>query len=192
MGFVIYRMIIIPNFRPDDYSPPPGMVWYDGNPNSVLLGGIILSLLVIPFLAPLFDDAIRNVPNFLKEASLGLGATRWHTLMNVTLPVAASSLVSAAGLGALKAMGDVIIVAFLIGYETNIPTPFFDILRAQAPLTATGAGLSGGLLQSFKNPLGEAVANFAGLLLMTMAFIILASVSILQKRFRKRFAYDGR
>jgi ABC-type phosphate transport system permease subunit len=155
---------------------------------STLLGGIMLSMMVIPFLAPLFDDAIRDVPHSLKEASLALGAGRWHTLKNVTLPYAFSGLVSASSLGALMAMGDVVIVGMVIGFESPLPTPLFDILKSVAPLTSTAAGFSGGFSQGAFNPLGNSAANFTGLVLLIMAFAILVLVSIIQRRFKRRFS----
>jgi phosphate transport system permease protein len=73
-------------------AAPPGMYWWSvgGLPNggSTLLGGMMIALLVIPFMAPLIDDALRNVPGELKEASLALGASRWQTLTGVVLPFA--------------------------------------------------------------------------------------------------------
>jgi phosphate transport system permease protein len=193
MWIVIFTAIIAPNFRPDGLNPPAGMTWwFSPPPNSTLIGGIMLSLLIIPFLAPLFDDAIKNVPNSFKEASLGLGATRWYTLINVTLPAAFSGLLSGLRLGVLKAMGDVIIVTATIAVETNIPNPFFDILRPIAPLTATGVGLAGGFSQSMIDPLGYAVANVAAILLVIMAFAIIILETLLQRKFKKRFSHDGR
>ena len=85
---------------PQDW-PPDGVPWnagafpWDptGHDNSVLLASIMLALLVIPFIAPLIEDAVRNVPREPKEASLALGATRWHTFRRVTLPRAMPGIV---------------------------------------------------------------------------------------------------
>lgn len=193
MWTVVFAAIIAPNFRPDGLNPPAGMTWYvSPPPNSTLIGGIMLSLLIIPFLAPLFDDAIKNVPNSFKEASLGLGATRWYTLMNVTLPAAFSGILSALRLGVLKAMGDVIIVTAVVGYASSIPNPFFDVFRSNAPLPAFAVALSGGFGQTIIDPMGYAIANFAAILLIVMAFMIIILETILQKRFKKRFAHDGK
>ena len=172
--------------------PPPGMTWWKPGilpySNSTLLGGIMLSLLIIPFLAPLIDDAIKDVPHSLKEASMSLGASRWHTLKTVTLPYALSGITSACGLGILKAMGDVVIVGMVISFESSLPSPLFDILKSTATLTSTGAGFSGGFTQGAANPLRNSAANFTGLLLLVLAFIILALIPVLQKKFKKRYA----
>jgi phosphate transport system permease protein len=196
MSTTIAAVFIIPKFCgagiPADQMPPPGMTWW--NPTtlpydkSVLLGGILLALLIIPFMTPLMDDAITNVPHSLKEASLSLGATRWHTLTNVTLPGAIAGISGATTLGALKAMGDVIIVGWVIGFESGLPNPLVDIFEKTAPLTSTGAGLAGGFTGSgAHNPTQLSVANFTGLLLLVMALVILGLSAYLQMKLRKRF-----
>jgi phosphate transport system permease protein len=177
MAVVFAQLFVIPKFTgagiPGDQMPPPGMYWWTpgGLPyvTSTLLGGIMLSMLIIPFLAPLLDDAIRAVPHSLKEASLSLGVSRWQTLTMVTIPNAMSGIISACGLGSLKAMGDVVIVGMVVGFESSLPNPLFDILKSTAPLTSTGAG-------------------FSGLVLLVLAFGILALVAYLQRRYKKRFA----
>ena len=57
-----------------------------GVPNSTFLGGVMLALLIVPFMTPLVDDAIRGVPADLKRGSFALGASRWYTLRRVVLP----------------------------------------------------------------------------------------------------------
>ncbi|MBT9163420.1 MAG: Phosphate transport system permease protein PstC [Chloroflexi bacterium] len=156
--------------------------------NSTLLGGMVLALLIIPFVAPLIHDAIENVPHGLKEASLALGANRWHTLIRVTLPLALSGIIAATALGALKAMGDVMIAGWVIGWAPRImPVPLWDVLEASQPLTSTGAGLVG-----LENPQSSgtefSVANFTGLLLLVMAFAIMGLTTLLQRKFWKRFS----
>lgn len=161
---------------------------------STLLGAILLSLLVIPFMAPLMLDAIRNAQHSQKEASLALGATRWYTLRHVVLPAALPGLISAASLGTLKIIGDVEIVAWAVGYyHPGMPSPLWDALERVAPLSSTGAGFLGGLtIRQGGHPpptTGDAsVASFTGLLLVIIAFCILGLASALQRRLRRRLA----
>jgi len=160
------------------------------NDKSTLLGGILLSLLIIPFMAPLIMDAIRNVPGGLKEASLALGANRWYTLSRVTLPAATSGIIAAVSIGILKTIGDVVISAWVIGFvRTGLPVPLWDVLEATPPLTSTGAGLLNGLQAAGAlNTTDTAVAYFAGLLILVLTFMILGAGSLLQRYFRRRFA----
>jgi phosphate transport system permease protein len=156
---------------------------------STLLGGILLSLLIIPFLSPLMDDAIKSVPHTFKEASFSLGADRWHTLINVTLPSAISGISSALMLGILTALGESVIVAFAIGFEADkIPVPLFDILKKTAPLTSSIVGFSAGGFSPIQNgTLLTSIGNFAGLILLVVAFVFLGISTYLQIRFKKRF-----
>jgi phosphate transport system permease protein len=163
----------------------PGMVpWED----STLLGGIMLAFLIIPFIAPLVSDAMANVPRELKEASLSLGASRWHTLKKVILPWASGGVISATALGALKAMGDLLIVAWVIGYESGMPNPVWDILERTALLTATGAGLAGGFEATNCSGTKCSVAYFAGFMLLVLALAILIVAGFLQRRLQRRFS----
>ena len=161
-----------------------------GQDNSILLAGIMLSLLVIPFVAPLIEDALRNVPREPKEASLGLGATRWYTLRRITIPRAMPGIIAATGLGTLKVMGDVLIVFFVVGVEASLPTPLFDVLERTGPLTSTGAALLGGV----NNPDPCTVARdcsvgyFTALLLLFMALVVVVVTTVLERWFRRRLA----
>jgi len=195
MSIVFAQLFIIPKFTGAGLSgnqmPPSGMYWWTPGSlpyvTSTLLGGIMLSMLIIPFLAPLFDDVIQDAPNSLKEASLSLGASHWQTLTGVTIPYAMTGIISASGLGALKAMGDVVIVGMVVGFESSLPYPLFDILKSTAPLTSTGAGFSGGFSQGAFNAMRNSAANFTGLLLLVFAFGILGLVAYLQGRYKRKF-----
>lgn len=178
--------------------PPDGVPWnagafpWDptGHDNSVLLAGILLSLLVIPFIAPLFEDALRNVPREPKEASLGLGATRWYTLRRITIPRALPGLIAASSLGALKVLGDVMIVLFVVGVEASMPDPLFDVLERTGPLTSTGAALVGGVNNpdACQGSRDCSVGYFAAMLLLLMAVVIVISATLLERRLRKKLA----
>jgi ABC-type phosphate transport system permease subunit len=139
-------------------------------------------------------DAIRNAQHSQKEASLALGATRWYTLRRVVLPAALPGLVSAVSLGMLKIIGDVVVVAWAVGYyHSGMPSPWWDALERVAPLSSTGAGFLGGLtIRQGGHPpptTGDAsVASFTGLLLVVIAFCILGLASALQRRLQRRLA----
>jgi phosphate transport system permease protein len=159
---------------------------------STLLGGLLLSLVIVPFMAPLICDAIRNVPQGLREASLGLGANRWQTLKRIVIPAASPGIFSAVTLGALKACGDVIIVAWAIGYESLLPNPLLDLWERTPSLAAVGAGLAGGIGQTGGTycSVGKAcsVSYFSGLLLLLLAVAILGAATVLQRRLQRSFA----
>jgi phosphate transport system permease protein len=203
LSVVFAESFMVPKFcgqgiPPEEIGRLPGLTWYDPGmlplEQSTLLAGILLALLVIPFMAPLLHDAMRNVPDEQREASLALGADRWFTLKRVVVPSALPGIVSAASLGALKAMGDVMIAIWAIGYvssSSGTPNPLWDVLERVATLTSTGAGLAGGTGAArftYNVDPRRSVAFFAGLLLLAMALAILSLVSLLQKRLQKRLA----
>ncbi|MGP8079383.1 MAG: PstC family ABC transporter permease [Dehalococcoidales bacterium] len=191
MSITFVDLFILPKFAGQGLSaaslPPPTMLPIDG---SSLLGSILLALLIVPIMAPLMDDAIQNVPHSLKEASLSLGADRWHTLTAVTLPSAMSGIGGAVELGILTALGETIIVAYAVGFMAdNLPAPIFDILQRVAPLTSTIAGVSAGnFTRAEGNALQSSVSNFIALLLLVMAFVILGIATYIQRRLNKRLS----
>ena len=198
LSIFVLAAFVRPEFAGGDLSETfikslPGLpTWNAGmlpHDTSTFLGGIILSLLIIPFMAPLILDAIRNVPYSLKEASLALGANRWFTLWHVTLPISLSGILSAISLGILTTIGDVIIASWTIGYLKNgMPNPLFDIFEASAPLTSTGAGILSGLRpgSTLATGVDRAASYFTALLLLVLAFVILGLVSALQQGLRRR------
>ena len=189
MSATFVDLFILPKFAGQGLNaaslPPPTMLPIDG---SSLLGGILLALLIVPIMAPLMDDAIQNVPHSLKEASLSLGADRWHTLTAVTLPSAMSGIGGAVELGILTALGETIIVAYAVGFMAdNLPAPIFDILQRVAPLTSTIASVSAGnFTRAEGNALQSSVSNFIALLLLVMAFVILGIATYIQRSLNKR------
>ena len=193
MAPIIFELFIWPKFAGKGLPEPVllKMAPYSALPlnGSTLLGGILLSLLVIPFLAPLIDDVIKNIPHTLKEASFSLGANRWHTLWSVTMPYSVSGLSSALMLGILTAIGESVIVAFTIGIgASHLPNPLFDILKSTGPLTTDIVEFAaGGFSPAANGQLLTSIGNFAGLMLLLVAFAILGISTYLQSGFKKRF-----
>ncbi len=223
---VFVSPFMIPKFAADsssvnDFTPakigfdgawPPSDVPFDAgafpwssgvDPNSTILGGALIALLVIPFMTPMVEDAIRGVPTAVKEASMALGTNRWHTLRRVVLPYAAPGLVSATALASLKAMGDVLIVAFVVGFEApGVPNPLFDVFQRNPSLTAIGSNLLGGFrgqglcsvqtktaVSTVVDPtLRCDTAYFSAFLLVIVALAVVTLSSVLQARLRRRLA----
>jgi ABC-type phosphate transport system permease subunit len=181
-----------------DAWPPAGVPWnasafpWDptGRHNSVLLAGILLGLLVIPFMAPMIEDAIRNVAVEPREASLALGASRWYTLTHITLPQSLAGIISATRLGTLRALGDVMIGLLVIGPAAGqLPNPLWDPLELTAPLTAQGVGLLGSFYgPGACRPSDCNAGYFTGALLLVMAFVIVLVTLALERFARRRFA----
>jgi phosphate transport system permease protein len=183
---------------PASWPPPnvpfsPGSFPWDltGVSNSTLLGGLLVALFLIPFITPLFADAMRDVSTAAREASLALGANRSYTLRKVILPLAMPGIAGALTLGTLKALGDTLIVAFAVGWSADtIPQPLFDVLERTPSLAAQGAGLIGSFetLNATCTPAQCAVGYSSALLLLLFAGVMVLFMTYIQARGRRRVA----
>jgi phosphate transport system permease protein len=83
--------------------------------------GCLLALMAIPTIFTLAEDAINNIPNHLKEASLAMGATQLQTTMRVIVPTALSGIISAIMLGFGRVIGETMVVLLCAGNRIKIP-----------------------------------------------------------------------
>lgn len=95
--------------------------------------GLMLAFMCIPTIASISEDALKNVPNELREASLAIGATRWETLVKVELRWAMGGIGTAVMLGISRAIGETMVVLMVAGGAGIIPETIFDPVR---PMTA--------------------------------------------------------
>lgn len=93
---------------------------------SLLAGCIVLSIMALPTITTVATDSLRALPVGLKEASYGLGATRWQTLARVLLPAARPGLMTAVILGMARAIGEALAVQMVIGNTQIIPKHLTD------------------------------------------------------------------
>jgi len=89
-------------------------------PTSVLTAGIVMGIMIIPFVSSLSDDIISAIPNALREGSYGLGATQSETIKRVVLPAALPGIVGAILLAASRAIGETMIVVLAAGIAANL------------------------------------------------------------------------
>jgi len=101
---------------------------------SLLAGGIILAIMIMPTIISISEDALRRVPADYKEASLALGATQWQTIYKVLVPAAKSGIVAAIILGMGRAIGETMAVIMITGNTPLIPK---SILSPGPTLTGT-------------------------------------------------------
>jgi phosphate transport system permease protein len=93
----------------------PGM----GSFNS-LSAGLVMGIMIIPFISSLSEDALYAVPKSLREASYGMGATKFQTSFNVVVPAASSGILVSVILGIARAVGETMIVAIAAGQQPNL------------------------------------------------------------------------
>lgn len=110
---------------------------------SVLAAGIVLAIMIFPTITTMAADAMAAVPKSWREASYGLGATRWETIAHVVLPAAKSGIFTGIILGLARALGEALAVAMVIGQMKVFPTSLF--LPASTLTTAISADMGGAM-----------------------------------------------
>lgn len=93
---------------------------------SVLAGGIVLTIMILPTITSVCTDALRALPSDYKEASLSLGATRWQTIRRVLIPAALPGMLTGVVLGMARAFGEALAVQMVIGNSVRFPGSLLD------------------------------------------------------------------
>ena len=88
---------------------------------SVLTGAIILGFMILPSIIAISEDAMRAVPNSIREGAVALGSTHWQVIIGVILPTARSGIIAAVILGMGRALGETMAVIMMIGNSLDIP-----------------------------------------------------------------------
>ncbi len=147
---------------------------------NTLIIGFTMGFAVIPIIYTLADDALTSVPDHLRIASLGCGATPWQTTLYVVLPTALSGIFSAIMIGMGRAVGETMIVVMASGNTPIIDMNIFNGLRA---LSAT---IAVELPEAVKDGTLYRVLFLAALVLFAMTFVINTIAEIVRIRFRKK------
>ncbi len=120
---------------------------FGGGGNSLLATILILSIMILPTIINLSETAIRAVPSYYREGSLGLGATQIETIFRVTLPAAKSGILASIVLGIGRAVGETMAVILVSGNTPVIPGGLLDRLRTMTATIAMEMSYSSGLHQ---------------------------------------------
>jgi phosphate transport system permease protein len=149
---------------------------------NILSAGIVMGIMIIPYIASLSEDAMRAVPNGLRDGSLALGATRLETALKVVLPAAISGVAAAFVLGISRAVGETMVVAIAAGQQPNLT---LDPREPAATITAYIVQVALGDLPH--GSIGYQTIFAAGLvlLLLTLSFNIFGFW--LRARFRETY-----
>ena len=137
---------------------------------NILSAGIVIGIMIIPYVASLSEDAMRAVPGSLRDGSLALGATRFETAVKVVLPAATSGVAAAFILGISRAVGETMIVAIAAGQQPNLT---IDPREPAATITAYIVQVALGDLPHASLAYQTIFAAGLVLLLMTLTFNIL-------------------
>ncbi len=152
-------------------GPPMGI--------GMFTAGLILGIMVIPFIASVTRDVFETVPHVLKESAFALGTTTWEVIWNVVLPYSKSGVVGAVMLGLGRALGETMAVTFVIGNAHQI----------SASLFMPGNTISSILANEFTEAIGNTYTSSLialGLILFLITFIVLSLSKLLLLRLARR------
>lgn len=161
----------MPLIGPFFSGPPMGI--------GVLTAGIILAIMVIPFIASVMRDVFEVVPALLKESAYGLGATTWEVMWNVVLPYTKIGVVGGIMLGLGRALGETMAVTFVIGNAHAL----------SKSLLMPGNSISSALANEFNEAVGELYTSALielGLILFFITFVVLTLARFMLYKLAKR------
>ncbi|WP_259781354.1 phosphate ABC transporter permease subunit PstC [Aestuariispira ectoiniformans] len=149
---------------------------------SALAAGLVMGIMIIPFVSSLSDDVIAAVPNSLREGSYGLGATRSETIRNVILPAALPGIVGSILLAASRAIGETMIVVMAAGLSANLTAnPFQAVTTVTVQIVTLLVGD-----QEFDSP--KTLAAFAlGLVLFVVTLILNIIALRVVRKYREQY-----
>jgi phosphate transport system permease protein len=153
---------------------------FGGNPYGIgiLTAGVILSIMILPFIAAVTRDVLETVPSVLKEASYGLGSTQWEVMWKVAIPYARTGIVGGGMLALGRALGETMAVTFVIG----------NAHRIEASLFAPGTSISAAIANEFAEattPLYTSSLIALGLILFLITFIVLTCAQLMLRSMDK-------
>jgi len=160
----------------------PGLgVLFEGPPLGIgmLTAGLILSIMVIPFITAVMRDVFELVPPMLKESAYALGGTTWEVVWRVVLPFTKVGVVGGIMLGLGRALGETMAVTFVIG----------NAHRLSASLMAPGNSIASALANEFTEAVGDlyfASLIELGLILFAITTVVLAASKLLLSRLARR------
>ena len=152
-------------------------------PRNALVVGFVMGFAIIPLIYTIADDALSTVPEHLRSASLGAGATPWQTAMRVVVPTAMSGLFSAVMIGLGRAVGETMIVLMAAG---NTPIMDWNIFNGFQTLSAL---IAQEMPEAVRNSTHYRVLFVAALTLFGLTFLVNTVAEIVRLRFRRR-AYE--
>ena len=152
-------------------GPPVGI--------GILSAGIILAIMIIPFIAAVMRDVFEVTPALLKESAYGLGSTTWEVMFKVVLPYTKTGVIGGIMLGLGRALGETMAVTFVIGNSNQLNS---------ASLFEAANSITSALANEFAEAnegLHQASLIYLGLVLFFITFVVLALSKVLLMQLRK-------
>jgi phosphate transport system permease protein len=157
-----------------------GTVLYARTPSGVgiLTAGIILAIMIIPFIASITRDILDQIPPVMRESAYGIGCTTWEVVRHVLLPQVGVSIIGAIMLGLGRALGETMAVTFVIGNANRLSGSLFD----------PGSTIASRIANEFNEAIGlQLNALMAlGCILFLVTFTVLVLARLLVSRVKAR------
>ena len=147
---------------------------------SMLTAGVVLAVMVIPFISAVCTDVFRSVPISQREAALALGATRWEVVRTAVLPYGKSGVFGAILLGVGRALGETIAVAMVIGNRPEIATSLF------APASTLASVIANEFAEATSDLYTSALLEL-GLVLLVLTMILNAVARLMVRAMSRKF-----
>jgi phosphate transport system permease protein len=145
----------------------------------ILTAGIVLAIMVVPFISAVTRDVFETVPDVLKESGYGLGATTWEVIWQVVVPYARTGMIGGIMLGLGRALGETMAVTFVIG----------NAHRIGSSLLAPGTTISAAIANEFTEAVGDLYTSSLvalGALLFLITFTVIAAARFMLLRLERR------
>jgi len=149
---------------------------------SVLAGGIVLAIMVFPIIISVTEEVVRSVPLEAREASLALGATRWHTVKHVVLRSVVSGIAAAVVLGFSRAFGETMAVLMVVGNVPKAPHSVFDPAYPLPALIANNYG------EMMSIRLYDSALLLSALILLVVVLVFNVVATLVIRRIERRLA----
>jgi phosphate transport system permease protein len=172
--------VVIPLIRPWANWVHAGLSWIpffstDLSGPGILPASLVLAIMILPTIAAISQDALEAVPPRLREASYGLGATRWETILGVILPTATPGIFGAVILAFGRALGETMALAMLAGNANDISLSLFSPTNTLAALLANNFGEASTVRD-------RSVLMYAALVLLAITLLVnMAGAYVLQR-----------
>jgi phosphate transport system permease protein len=145
----------------------------------ILTAGLVLAIMVLPFISAVMRDVFETVPDVLKDSAYGLGATTWEVIWNVVVPHSRAGVVGGVMLGLGRALGETMAVTFVIG----------NAHRLNASLLAPGTTISASIANEFSEAVGDLYTSSLvalGALLFVITFAVIAGARLMLMRLNRK------
>ncbi len=154
----------------------------DVSSQSALAAGLVMGIMIIPFVSSLSDDVINAVPQALRDGSYGLGATKSETIREIVLPAALPGIVGAVMLAISRAIGETMIVAMAAGLSANLTAnPFAAVTTVTVQIASTIRGD-----QEFDSPKTLSVFGLGLVLFVVTLILNVVALRVVQK-YREKY-----